>query len=122
MYQKASKLKLRVQTPQGMLSVEQLWDLTTVSLDKVAVRLQKEYKESGAKSFLDTKSKKNKEIKLAFDIVLDILNNKVDAQGIAAKSAETKAHNQKILGLIADAENTELKGKSVDELKALLKK
>lgn len=121
MYKRASQLKLRVATPQGLLSVEQLWDLSIETLDKVAVRLQKEYKASGGESFLEKKTKKDKELKLSFDIVLDVLNTKVENSEKASKAAETKAHNQKILALIAEKQEGELKGKTIDELEAMLK-
>ena len=45
----------------------------------------------------------------------------MDIAAVATKSAETKAHNQKILAAIEDAENIELKGKSPEELRAMLK-
>ena len=121
MYKKASQLKLRIATTFGSLSVEQLWDLTIPKLDAIAVRLEEAYKESGAKSFVVKKTKKDAELKLAFDVVLDILTTKVENAAIASKSADTKAHNQKILSLIADAEDEELKGKSKEELLGMLK-
>ncbi len=61
MYKTASKLKLRFQTPQGNLSVEQLWSLSTTELDSLAVALEEAYKKSGKKSFLIKTSKKDKE-------------------------------------------------------------
>ena len=120
MYKKASKLKLRIATTLGLLSVEQLWDLTIGQLDAVAVKLQEEYKKSGEKSFVLKKSKKDAVAKLKFDIVLDILTNKVEIAEVAAKSAETKAHNQKILGLIAEKKDEDLKGMSVEDLEKQL--
>lgn len=120
-YKKASKQKLRVLTSQGPLSVEQLWDLPITSLDAIAVKLEEDYKASGGKSFLETKSKKDKDLKLSFDVVLDILQTKLADSEKASKSAETKAHNQKILGLIANAKDDELKGKTVEELEEMLK-
>lgn len=121
MFKKASKLKLRIQTSKGMLSIEQLWDLPVEELDEVAVRLEKEYKASGKKSFLEEKSKKDTALKLSFDIVLDILQDKVAARNKASKAAETKAHNQKILGLIAKKQDGELEEMSVEELEKQLK-
>jgi|GEM_PF-6096280 len=120
-YKKASKQKLRIITPHGPLTVEQMWDLPITTLDKIAVQLEEDYKASGGKSFLEAKSKKDKDLKLSFDIVLDILQTKLADSEKASKSAETKAHNQKILGLIANAKDNELKGKTVEELEEMLK-
>ena len=55
-FKQASKEKLRIQTNKGLLSVEQLWDLSLSDLDILAVSLENEYKESGKKSF-DSKTR-----------------------------------------------------------------
>ena len=78
MYKEASKLKLRFQTTKGILSVEQLWELSLTELDALAVSLEEEYKNSDGKSFLDKKTEKDKMVKLRFDIVLNVLNTKVE--------------------------------------------
>ena len=120
-YKRATKKKLRIQTNVGMLSIEQLWDLPLTALDTLAIELEKAYKESGSKSFItNAKETKNSDLKLTFDIVLDILQSKMKDAEKAGKALETKEHNQKILGLIAEAKDGELKGKSVEELEAML--
>jgi hypothetical protein len=120
-YKQASKLRVRFQTTKGTLTVEQLWDLSLPELDLLAVSLEKDYKQSAKKSFLVAKSKKDKELKLKFDVALDILTTKVEENEAAQKEADTKAHNQKILGLIKDKQDDELKGKSIKELEKMLK-
>lgn len=121
-FKEASRLKLRFTTEKGFLSAEQLWDLSLPVLDRLAIQLEEEYKESGKKSFLIAKSKKDKVAKLKFDIVIDILTTKVDEAKAVNKAAETKAHNQKILALIAEKSEEDLKEKSIEELEAMLKK
>ena len=121
MYKEASKQKLRFETSYGPLTVEQLWDLSINNLDKLAVSLEEAYKNSKGKSFLDVKTKKDKTIKLRFDIVLDILNTKVEELEEAKNAAENKAHNQQILELIKRKQDSELEGKSVEELEKMLK-
>ena len=120
MYKQASRLQLRFVTPKGVLSVEQLWGLSLGDLDALAVGYETEYKASGKKSFLAKKSKKDKEVKLRFDIVIDILTTKVGEQETADESASKKAKNQEIMGIIKGKEADALKGKSVEELKAML--
>lgn len=122
MYKEASKQKLRFQTNKGLLSVEQLWDLSLTELDVLAVSLDQEHKESGKQSFLSKKSPKDKTAKLRFDIALDILNTKAEEAEVSKNAASVKAHNEKILSLIANKQEDELMGKSVEELTALLKK
>lgn len=120
-FKQASQQKLRFVTSKGTLSVEQLWDLSLEDLNTLALGLEEAYKDSGKKSFLTTRSVKDKTAKLRFDIVLDILNTKVEEADAAREAKETKAHNEKILELIQGKETEALKGKSVKELKAMLK-
>ena len=117
----ASKQKLRFQTTKGLLSVEQLWDLPLTALDTLAVSLEEAYDSSKGKSFIRKTSKKDKTLKLQFNIVLDILNIKMEEQEDAKAASDKKAHNQKILGLIQDKKEEELKGKSVKDLQKMLK-
>jgi hypothetical protein len=121
-FREATRKKLRFNTSVGQLSTEQLWDLSLNQLDTLAVQLQEDYKESGKKSFLVAKSQKDKDVKLQFDIVIDILSTKVDENKAASDGLKDKAHNQKILDIIALKTDEELAGKSVDELKKMLKK
>lgn len=121
MYKKASEIRLRVQTQVGLLSVEQLWDLSVQELDVLAVELEQQYKDSGKKSFLVKKSEKDRVLKLKFDIVVDILTTKVEEQEAQSTARATKEHNSKIIELITEKKDDELKGKSVKELEKLLK-
>lgn len=119
----ASQQKLRFQTSKGLLSTEQLWDLSLGELDALAVSLETEHKESGKKSFL-TKTRatdKDKTSKLKFDVVLDVLHTKAEEMEAAATAKEIKEHNKKILELIASKKDKSLEGKSIKQLEAMLK-
>lgn len=120
-YKLASREKLRFQTPKGLLSVEQLWDLSITELDALAVSLDNEYKESGKKSFIVKSSAKDKTAKLKFDIVLDVLSTKVDEKTAVAEAAADREHNKKIDALIAEKQDESLKGKSIAQLERMRK-
>ncbi len=120
-YKEASKQKLRVSTSKGPLSVEQLWDLSLTELDKLAVELEESFENSKGKSFLDKQTTKDKGLKLQFDVVLDILRSKQEDQEAAQTARENKEHNEKILELISEKQGEALKGKSIPELKKMLK-
>ena len=117
----ATQQKLRVQTNKGLLSTEQLWDLSLDELDELAVSLETEHKQSGKKSFIVKTSVKDKTAKLRFDVVLDVLNTKVEEANAAAEALEIKQHNEKIIGLIADKQDESLKGKSIKQLEGMLR-
>lgn len=120
-FKEASRLGLRFQTNKGLLTVEQLWSLNVSELDELAVQLEVQVKESGKKSFIVKKTEKDKTAKLRFDVALEILEDKVDERDATIKSREDKAHNEKILALISEKQDDDLKGKSVAELKKMLK-
>lgn len=120
-YKEASKQKLRFATSKGSLSVEQLWDLSIDDLDVLAVSLQEAYDNSKGKSFIKKRTTKDKNLKLQFDVVLDILQTKQEDSEALRDAADTKEHNQKILKLISEKKDGELAGKSVKELEAMLK-
>lgn len=113
--------KLRFQTAKGLLTTEQLWDLSIDDLDTLVVSLDAEYASSGKKSFVEKKSVKDKTAKLRFDVALDILNTKLDEAQVLAEAKEKKEHNKKILELIAEKQDDSLKGKSIKQLEGMLK-
>lgn len=120
-FKQATKEKLRFQTNKGLLSAEQLWDLSLADLDNLAVELQEKYEESGKKSFLVKRSVKDKTAKLRFDVVLDVLQTKSDEMEEAKQKAEDKKHNEEIMQLIVEKQKESLKGKSIKQLESMLR-
>ncbi len=120
-YKQASRLKLRFQTTKGPLSAEQLWDLSISELDKLAVSLEEAFEKSNGKSFVVKKSDKDKIAKLRFDIALDVLTTKMEEDEAARNASDTKAHNEKILALIAKKKEASLESMSVEELEKMMK-
>lgn len=120
-YKELTRLKTRFTTIKGVLSVEQLWDLSVTELDNLAVSLEEQYKNSKGKSFLDKKTTKDKTLKLQFDVVLDILNTKVDEAEALRDAKEIKEHNEKINSLIKQKMDGKLAEMSIEELEAQLK-
>lgn len=121
MYKEASKQRLRVQTSKGLLTVEQLWDLSLNELDSIAVILDESLKSSKNKSFLSKRTVADKGLKLQFDIVFDIMQTKSEEAETAKIAREDKEHNEKIINLISEKKDGELKGKSIKELEKLLR-
>lgn len=117
----ATQQKLRFQTNKGLLSTEQLWDLSLDELDALAVSLETEHKQSAKKSFLVKTSVKDKTAKLRFDVVIDVLGTMVAEQEAALEALEIKEHNKKIITLISEKQDESLKGKSIKQLEAMLR-
>lgn len=123
MYKQASQLKLRYQTSVGLVSTEQLWDLNKMQLSNAIKAVKKVLKKTDDDelSFLEDTKVVDVENQLRFDILKDVyLTKKTEAEAIK-NEAETKAHNQKILALIAEKQEGKLRDMSVEELEKLLK-
>lgn len=118
-YKKAVFEQTRIQTPKGLLSVEQLCTLTIPELDVLAVSLQEEHTQSARKSFVVKTTAKNKDAKFKFDLVLDILNTKVEMKESAAEAAEIREYNKKIDNLIAGKQDEALSSKSISQLEKM---
>lgn len=127
-FETASRLSLRFPSTKGLLSVEDLWSLPLQSgtgkpnLDDIAKGLYLAIKESGdIISFVTPESgPKNGTNELALEVVKRIIEVRVaerDAEMLRKKRSEEK---QKILALIADKQDEALKGKSLEELNAMV--
>lgn len=123
MFDKATRLKLRFESNKGLLSVEQVWDLSLTALNEMAKSLSRQVKaaETDEEDFIGTKSNVDSELQLRFDVVKHIIGVKLKERDESASAAERKANNQVILELIQRKKQQELEGKSVEELEALLK-
>ena len=120
MFEQASRIKLRVQTNKGLITVEDLWDLGIVTLDKLAVKLYKELQESNHDSFIEQTVKKDEVLQLQFDVVKHILDVKVSESNEKKKQLAIKAQKDKLLELIQEKKESELKSLSVEDLEKQL--
>lgn len=126
-FKKASKKKLRFSTNRGVLSVEQLWDLSKDEIRQLVIKAREAAKKSSGEvtdselSFLDSPAKiKATDDELRFEILKDIYLTKKSAEEKAQKKAEVKASNKKLLELIARKQDEALEKKSIKELEKML--
>lgn len=126
MFEKASRTKLRFQTTNGALTVEDLWEIPLtstvgkVNLDDVARALHKQLKSGDDVSFVDTAKKSDPVVQLKFDIVKHVIEVRL-AENAAKVDAKAKAEKrQLIMSLMAEKSADALKGKSLAELQAEL--
>jgi hypothetical protein len=122
-YKEASKLKLRFSTEKGLLSVEQLWDLSQSQLSTAIKAVKKILVKDNDDelSFLETNIVVDTENQLRFDILKDIYMSKKDEADKIRNIASVKAHNRRIDELIAMKQESELQNMSIAELERLRK-
>lgn len=105
---------------KGMISVEDLWDLSLVNLDSIYKMLNKQVKQSEEESLLNTKTNVDTELEVQIAIVKHIVSVKLEEQNAREQAAAKKAQKQKIMAIIASKEDEALHNSSVDDLKKML--
>lgn len=119
MFETAVRNKMRFPY-KGQISVEDLWDLDVNALDGVFKTLNSKVKVSQEESLLRTRSKESEELMVQIEIVKYIVSVKL-AEAEARKNAEAnRAKRQRILGILSDKQESDLKNKSPEELQAML--
>jgi hypothetical protein len=126
MFELATRLKLRFDTPKGQIGVEDLWDLPLTSatgranLDDIARNLDRELKSSACTSFVSPETPKNDAAQLMFDVVIHIINVKVADRKVAQDAAAIREKKQKIMAIIEQKQDQALTAASLEDLEAML--
>ena len=105
---------------KGMISVEDLWDLSLTNLDSIYKTLNKQVKQSEEESLLSTKASVDTELEVQIAIVKHIVSVKLAEKEAAEKASAKKTQKQKIMSIIATKENEALQNSSIDDLKKML--
>ena len=105
---------------KGMISVEDLWDLTLTNLDSIYKTLNKQVKQSEEESLLNTKTTVDKEIDVQIAIVKHIVAVKLSEQEAREKASAKKAQKQKIMAIIASKQDEALQNSSVEDWQQIL--
>jgi len=119
MFEFATRMKLRFPF-KGMVSVEDLWDLSVGSLDSVFKTLNSQVKQAKEESLLDKKTQEDKILDMQIEIVKHIVKVKLDEENARLQAKEQKEKKQKILSIMSAKQDQDLESKSFDELKAML--
>ena len=116
LFEKASKMKLRFSTTKGVLSTEDLWDLSLESLDRIAKNLYKQIKESEDISFISEKSSEDTLASIKLEIVKFVITFKMDEAKEKKLRAEKLALKKRIADEIAKKKDNKISEMSIEEL------
>ena len=119
MFEYATRNKVRFPF-KGLISVEDLWDLTLTNLDSIYKTLNKQVKQSEEESLLNTKTTVDKELDVQIAIVKHIVAVKLAEQEAREKASAKKAQKQKIMAIIASKQDEALQNSSVEDLQKIL--
>ena len=115
----ASRMKFRFPY-KGMISTEDLWDLTMDQLDSIYKTLNADVKKSQEDSLLSSNTEENTELNIKIEIVKYIFNEKKKAVEERQKAMRNAEKRQRILEVLAKKQDESLQNMSEDELLKML--
>lgn len=107
---------------KGLISAEDLWDLSLESLDAIWCDLETELEKIPRRSLLATGIDQRGEIEFKQEIIKYIVDTKKVESEVKAQAKANSAKKQMILDLIETKKNENLKNLSIEELAELAEK
>lgn len=127
LYKEAAKRKLRFDSPAGKLMAEDLFDLplksrskNTPNLNDIAKGLNRALKDDVEEDFVARRTKPNLELKIRFDIVLDVIQVVQEREAAAERRELNRQKKARILEIMAKKQDEALEGQSMEDLERLL--
>ncbi len=118
-FEYATRNKIRFSF-RGLISVEDLWDLSLTNLDSIYKELNKQSKQSEEESLLNIKTQEDELLNVQIEIVKHIVSVKLAEKEAREKASAKKAQKQKIMSIIAAKQDEALQNSSIDDLKKML--
>lgn len=115
LFESATRSKMRFPF-KGMISVEDLWDLSLTNLDSVFKTLNAEAKKSEEESLLNIKSKEDEEISNKIEIVKYIVSMKLDEKKKREDAKKNAEMRQRLLEIKAKRQDAALENMSDEDL------
>lgn len=119
LFETATRNKMRFPF-RGMISVEDLWDLSLTNLDSVFKTLNAEAKKSKEESLLETKSKENEELSNKIEIVKYIVNIKLEEKKTKENARKNAEMKKRLLEIKAKRQDAALENMSDEDLDKML--
>lgn len=105
---------------RGLISAEDLWDLSLTNLDSIYKELKKQSKQSEEESLLNIKTQEDELLNVQIEIVKHIVSVKLAEKEAREKESAKKAQKQKIMSIIAAKQDEALQNSSIDDLQKML--
>lgn len=105
---------------KGIISTEDLFDLSLENLDSIFKTLSSKNKQSQEESLLNIKSKNDEMIETQIEIIKHIVTIKQEEMKNRLQEVENRKKKQRILSIIENKQESEMENKSIEELNAML--
>jgi hypothetical protein len=119
MFEKALRLKLRFEF-RGLCTIEDLWNLRLEDLDTLFKKLNAQAKILQDESLLSSKSEESEILSLKIDIIKHIVAVRLKEREEREAAAERQSKRDKILHVISEKQDEDLRNMSIEELKEML--
>lgn len=118
-FEMASREKFRY-TFRGIISTEDLWDLTPAQLDVIYKDLNKEVKKSQEESLLSKPTSEDSVLAAKIEIVKYIFNVKMEEAAKRQTEMVNAEKKRRIMDILAKKQDDSLQNMSEDELRKML--
>lgn len=118
-FEVAVREKMRFQF-KGVLSVEDLWDLSVRELDSVFKTLNSQLKQVKEESLLQVRTQQDQELDTKIEIIKYIVKVKQEEENSRLMAKEQKEKKQKLMAILSEKQDANLKNMSEDEIKKML--
>ena len=117
-FEQAANVKLRFESSKGLLSTEEVWDLSLTSLDMMARAVNKRLREAEEESFIPIAHQPRvvSHDMLRLEILKHIITTKAEQRDAARKKAEDRAKLARLKEVLAVKEDDAFKALSQDEI------
>lgn len=105
---------------RGVITTEDLWDLSVHQLDDIFKTLKSQEKKAQEESLLNTRTPEDEILAVKIEIIKHIVGVKLEEARMAEKAKETNDKRQKIMAILADKQDEDLRNKTPEELQAML--
>jgi len=105
---------------KGLISTEDLFDLSVKDLDSIFKTLNSQLKQTREESLLEVKSTEDQILDMKINIVKHIFNLKQEEEAKRIKAKENKEKRQKLMEILANKEDQDLLNKPKEDIQKML--
>lgn len=118
MFAQAARLKLRFESSKGLLSSEEVWDLSLTALDTMAKAINRRVREAEEESFIPAAHQPRvlSHDTLRLELLKQVISIKVTERDAARLRAENTAKLARLRELLATKEDDTFKAMSQEEI------
>ena len=105
---------------RGLISIEDLYDLSVTNLDSIFKTLNSQLKQSKEESLLEVKTQQDQELDIKINIVKHIFNVKQEEEQLRLMERENKEKKQMLMRVLKSKQDQDLLDKSAEDIQKMI--